>query len=132
MKPCLPVTTYIDIHLRNIKSRCAVTLSPHVPCSRILKTYPPWIVLVFILGSFSEAQELHGSAVVVAFNSNEMVIAADSRTTDGTGVPSPIPYCKIRRHGHVFFAVTNTLADAKTGYDVYAVIETALRPNIDF
>jgi hypothetical protein len=69
----------------------------------------------------------HGTAIFVARTSNEIVVAADSRSVNGNGIPDTKLICKIRRFGDAYIVVNGMSNDKASGYDVFSILNKASR-----
>jgi hypothetical protein len=70
---------------------------------------------------------VHGTTIVVARSTDEIVIGADSKVTDPFGNALDRRECKIRQVGRLFIALEGLEIDRKTGFNVPELTTAALQ-----
>jgi len=130
MKPRFSIFTHVNILATKVVNHItAFDISP----LRIFPsdTYPLWLIASFMwlmpaLSASVLAQGFsHGTAVFAIRTPNEIVVAADSRSVSGNGIPNPEPICKIRRFGDAYVVVNGMSQDTPSGYEVFSVLKAA-------
>jgi hypothetical protein len=120
MKPSLSVVAHVKVLTAKVINHTALSINVRPLLFRPPPAYPLWLI-VLLLAFVGSA---NGTAILLVWTPKEIVVAADSLSSDADGKDTG-SVCKIGKFGDAYFAISGYAKNDRTGYNAFAILEVA-------